>query len=60
MEFFDAGAMVYFLRKVIWFAPDFSVETYRDRLRALHDRIQADGPFTAYSRRFLVEARKPG
>ncbi|MFD0856159.1 SAM-dependent methyltransferase, partial [Actinomadura adrarensis] len=59
MEFFDVGAMVYFLRKVIWFVPDFSVQKYRDRLRALHERIQADGPFVAYSRRFLIEARKP-
>ncbi len=59
MEFFDVGAMVYFLRKVVWFVPDFSVEKYRDRLRALHQRIQLDGPFVAYSRRFLIEARKP-
>ena len=59
MEFSDVGAMVYFLRKVIWFVPDFTVEKYRDRLRELHERIEADGPFTAYSRRFLIEARKP-
>jgi SAM-dependent methyltransferase len=59
MEFFDVGAMVYFLRKVIWFAPDFTVEKYRDRLLALHDQIQAEGPFIACSRRFLIEARKP-
>ena len=58
MEFFDVGAMVYFLRKVIWFVPDFTVEKYRDRLVALHEHIQADGPFVAYSRRFLIEARK--
>lgn len=59
MEFFDVGAMVYFLRKVIWFAPGFTPEEYRDRLKALHDRIQSDGPFVACSRRFLIEARKP-
>ncbi|HTU74463.1 MAG TPA: class I SAM-dependent methyltransferase [Trebonia sp.] len=58
MEFLDVGAMVYFLRKVIWFVPDFTVERYRDRLRALHERIGADGAFVAYSRRFLIEARK--
>jgi len=60
MEFFDVGAMVYFLRKVIWFVPDFTVERYRDQLKALHERIQTSGPFIAYSRRFLIEARKPG
>lgn len=59
MEFFDVGAMVYFLRKVIWFVPDFAVEKYHDQLRALHEQIQASGPFIAYSRRFLIEACKP-
>lgn len=59
VEFFDIGAVVYFLRKVIWMVPDFSVERYAGRLRALHDRIEADGPFVAHSARFLIEARKP-
>lgn len=59
MEFFDVGAMVYFLRKVIWFVPDFTVERYRRRLQDLHEQIRQDGPFVAYSRRFLIEARKP-
>lgn len=58
MEFFDVGAMVYFLRKVIWFVPDFTVGKYRGRLRALHEQIQAEGAFVAYSRRLLIEARK--
>jgi hypothetical protein len=56
MEFFHVGALVYFLRKVIWFVPGFTVEKYRDRLKALHERIEADGSFVAYSRRFLIEA----
>jgi SAM-dependent methyltransferase len=59
MEFFDVGAMVYFLRKVIWFVEDFTVGKYRDRLYALHEQIQTDGAFVACSRRFLIEARKP-
>ena len=59
MEFFDVGAMVYFLRKVIWFVSDFTVEKYLDRLKTLHERIQNDGAFVAYSRRFLIQARKP-
>jgi SAM-dependent methyltransferase len=58
-EFFDIGAVVYFLRKVIWTVPDFSVEAYRDRLRELHEHIQADGPFVAHSTRVLIDARKP-
>jgi hypothetical protein len=59
MEFFDIGAVVYFLRKVIWIVPGFSVERYRDRLLDLHRRIEADGMFVAHSTRVLVEARKP-
>ena len=58
-EFFDIGAIIYFLRKVIWTVPDFTVERYRDRLRELHERIEAEGPFVAHSSRVLVEARKP-
>lgn len=57
-EFFDIGAVIYFLRKVIWTVPDFTVERYRDRLRELHQQIEAEGPFVAYSSRTLVEARK--
>jgi SAM-dependent methyltransferase len=59
-EFFDIGAVVYFLRKVIWMVPGFTVQRYHGELRALHDRIERDGPFVAYATRFLIEARKPG
>lgn len=58
-EFFDVGAVVYFLRKVIWTVPGFTVERYRERLRELHERIEAEGPFVAHAARVLVEARKP-
>ncbi|WP_029108439.1 methyltransferase domain-containing protein [Mycobacterium sp. URHD0025] len=60
VEFFDIGAVVYFLRKVIWIVPGFKVDTYRDRLAALHRQIVADGSFVAHSSRHLIEARKPG
>ncbi|MFD3916026.1 class I SAM-dependent methyltransferase [Streptomyces sp. NPDC058603] len=59
-EFHDIGAVVYFLRKVIWMVPDFTVERYRDRLAALHRRIEAEGPFVATTTRFLIEAVKRG
>lgn len=58
-EFFDIGAVVYFLRKVIWMVPGFTVAQYRDELRELHELIERDGPFTAHTTRFLIEARKP-
>ena len=58
-EFFDVGAVIYFLRKVIWTVPDFSVERYSEQLRAMHERIETDGAFVAHATRLLVEARKP-
>jgi SAM-dependent methyltransferase len=58
-EFFDIGAVVYFLRKVVWTVPDFTVERYWDRLRELNEQIEADGPFVAHATRVLVEVRKP-
>jgi SAM-dependent methyltransferase len=58
IEFHDVGAVVWFLRKVIWMVPGFTVAAYRDRLRALHELIEAEGPFVAHSARYLIEARK--
>ncbi|OAA29677.1 methyltransferase family protein [Frankia sp. EI5c] len=58
-EFFDVGAVIYFLRKVIWMVPDFTVARYRRQLAALHDRMRAEGPFVAHTTRFLIEARRP-
>jgi SAM-dependent methyltransferase len=57
--FSDVGAVVYFLRLVIWTVPDFSVERYRERLYDLHRHIEANGPFVAHATRFLIEAAKP-
>ena len=58
-EFNDIGAVVYFLRKVIWMVPGFTVEEYRDQLKALDEQIRTEGPFVAHTTRFLIEARKP-
>jgi SAM-dependent methyltransferase len=51
-EFLDLAAVVHYLRKVIWIVPGFTVDAYRQRLKALPI------PFVAYSQRFLIEARK--
>jgi SAM-dependent methyltransferase len=59
MDFYDIAAVVHFLRKVIWMVPGFTVEAYESQLRALHEQIEAEGAFVAYSTRHLVEARKP-
>jgi len=59
IHFFDVGAVVYFLRKVIWTVPDFTVETYRRRLLRMHEHIERAGSFQSHSQRFLIEAKKP-
>lgn len=59
VEFFDIGAVIYFLRKVVWTVPGFTVDAYQKRLRELHECIEANGPFVTYATRVLVEARKP-
>jgi SAM-dependent methyltransferase len=57
-EFYDVAAVVHFLRKVVWTVPDFTVERYLPQLRAVHDRIRAEGRFVSHARRVLIEARK--
>ncbi len=58
MEFFDIGAVVYILRKCVWWVPDFTVERYIDKLHTLDSLIRSDGSFLAHSSRHLIEARK--
>ena len=57
--FSDIGAVVYFLRKVIWTVPGFTAAGYGEQLARLHHQIQTQGPFVAHAQRFLIEARKP-
>ncbi|WBB68900.1 methyltransferase domain-containing protein [Micromonospora sp. WMMD812] len=57
--FHDIAAVVWFLRKVVWTVPGFTVDRYRPELLALHRRIRAEGPFVAHARRFLIEAHRP-
>jgi hypothetical protein len=59
LEFFDVGAMVFFLRKVVWTVPGFTVDRYRHRLKDLHDQIERDGAFHSTMSRTLFDVRKP-
>jgi SAM-dependent methyltransferase len=59
LAFFDVGAMVYFLRKVVWTVPGFSVDRYLPQLLDLHRRIERDGVFRSTMSRTLFEVRKP-
>ncbi|ANF31819.1 methyltransferase type 11 [Leifsonia xyli] len=59
IEIFDIAAVVYLLRKVIWWVPRFTVDAYRERLRDLDAVIRRDGVFVAHSSRHLLELRRP-
>ena len=58
MEFYDVGAVVYILRKCVWWVPDFEVRKYDDVLWKMHQQIESQGPFIAHSTRFLIELVK--
>ncbi|MFC7594362.1 class I SAM-dependent methyltransferase [Terrabacter sp. GCM10028922] len=58
MEFFDIGAVVWILRKCVWWVPDFSVDRYHDKLLELDSRIRTEGAFVAHSTRHLIEAQR--
>ena len=58
MEFFDVGAVVWILRRCVWWVPDFSVDRYRGTLLELDDLLRRRGPFVAHSTRHLIEARR--
>lgn len=58
IEIFDIAAVVYLLRKLIWWVPGFTVEAYLDQLRSLDQRIRREGVFVTHSTRHLIDARK--
>lgn len=58
MEFFDVGAVVWILRKCVWWVPDFDVDRYREQLREMDRMIRREGSFVAHSTRHLVRARR--
>jgi SAM-dependent methyltransferase len=57
-RFYDVGAIVYQLKAIPWQIPDFSVERYFDRLKAIHEKIQRDGFVDVLEHRFLIIAGK--
>lgn len=58
MEFFDVGAVVWILRKCVWWVPDFSIEKYSGKLRALDAQMRDGQPFVAHSTRHLIDAMR--
>jgi SAM-dependent methyltransferase len=57
MEFHDVGAVVWVLRKCVWWVPGFSAAAHEDTLRELDAEMRRGRPFVAHSSRHLIEAR---
>jgi SAM-dependent methyltransferase len=58
MEFFDIGAVVWILRKCVWWVPDLSVDRYGEKLLELDHLIRHRGAFVAHSTRHLIDAER--
>ena len=59
MEFRDVGAVVWILRKCVWWVPDFTVDTYLGQLIQLDQQMRRGEPFVGHSTRHLIEAQRP-
>jgi SAM-dependent methyltransferase len=59
IRFDDIAAVVFYLKAVSWSIPGYSLEKYRDRLRALYEDASA-WPVVTGGHRFLLVASKPG
>jgi SAM-dependent methyltransferase len=57
VQFFDVGALIYYLRAIPWIVPDFDIDADRPALHRIHDVIAAEGWFGVGSYRLLIEAR---
>lgn len=59
MEFYDVGAIVWTLRKCVWWVPGFTVTAYENKLRELDSRMRCGHPFVAHATRHLIDAERP-
>lgn len=58
-RFYDIGAIVYQLKAIPWQIPDFSVESYFDRLMDVHQHIEREGFVDVLEHRFFIIATVP-
>ena len=58
MEFYDIGAVVWILRRCVWWVPDFTVDRYQDKLLRLDAQMRGGKPIVAHSTRHLVRASR--
>ncbi len=56
--FYDVGAVVFYLRAISSYIPEFSVKKYREKLSDLHDRIEVEGELSVRGHSFFIDAAK--
>jgi len=59
LKFFDLGAVVYFVKRLPWEFPDFSVEKYFNQLKKLAQELHQQGHILDTEHRFIIVAQKP-
>jgi SAM-dependent methyltransferase len=58
VRYYDVGAIVYYLKAVPWVIPDFTVESYLDRLVEIRDLIEKVGYLDVPFHHFLIVAQR--
>ncbi len=58
IRFYDAGALVWFARVIVWEFPDFSVDRCFDRLLEVNEAIEKNGYVEGTVHRFLIVAKR--
>ncbi len=58
-RFFDIGAIVYYMKVIVWQIDGWNPVRYRPHLLKMHDHIQKHGHFLTHDHRFMIEAAKP-
>ncbi len=55
---YDIGAIIYYFKAIPWQLPDFTVDKYFNKLKAMHYEIEKKGYFETTSERFFILAKK--
>lgn len=59
IEFYDVGALVWFVKIIEWEFVDFSVEQCFERLLEVQRLLEQEGCIKGNVQRYLIVARKP-
>lgn len=57
-EFYDIGALVYYLKAISWQVAGFNTKTHFEKLVLLHNFIERHGAFITTAHRFFILAHK--